>query len=81
MPMTVGHKEPDAAHIIAQPAVYPRRAAVTVTVPRHLIKPDGGKFLLHGLAVVKMVAKVDHRIRAKGLHAIAHKAHAGVGVG
>jgi hypothetical protein len=53
---------------------------IPVTISRHLIKGDAGKFLFQSLGIIVVVAQMDHRIGENRFHTPAHKTQGTVGI-
>ena len=81
MLMSMGHIEVHTADPLNQNLRLTGVAAVAVAVARHLVKTKTGIFLPHGFSVVKMISKMNHRIRLHGIDAAAHKTEGGMGIG
>lgn len=49
-------------------------ASVQITVARHLVKGNVGKFFLNILAVMVVITQMDHCVRLDRFHTVTHKA-------
>ena len=73
MPVTMGHIQAHAANPVYKDFRLSRRTPIAVAVSRHLIKRDFRKRFLQNSPIIKIVPKMNHRIRLDLFNTQAHK--------